>query len=297
MGIENGTDRFDLSFRFDHRSSIIPHSPGYSPANPVNGLAIPSPSRTIRSSNRAYVTSNGMGLCRFRSVGSVAGASSSACRHAWSAAPGDLGGRRPGPRGPRGPEDPEEEARRQEGRRRDAKDDAAWPPRPPPRGAAGRPGRRARSRSSATSPRSWSPTAWVATAATAQGVRDGKLDMSTFEKLMAGGKRGKDIVGGDPEGSTLVQMIKGEETPKMPPEQRPARVRRGGRREDRGLGQARGEARRRGLLDRPDRPSTPRPSTTSARPSSPSSRPRSATRSPSRPAESAGRRPPRSSPR
>ena len=41
--------------------------------------------------------------------------------------------------------------------------------------------------------------------------------MTTFEKLMAGGKRGKDIVGGDSDGSTLVRMIKGEETPKMPP--------------------------------------------------------------------------------
>jgi mono/diheme cytochrome c family protein len=50
-----------------------------------------------------------------------------------------------------------------------------------------------------------------------QGLRNGKLDMTTFEKLMAGGKRGQDIVGGDPEGSMLVKMIKGEETPKMPP--------------------------------------------------------------------------------
>ena len=50
-----------------------------------------------------------------------------------------------------------------------------------------------------------------------QGVRNGKLDMATFEKLMAGGKRGKDIVGGDPDASHLVQMIQGNETPKMPP--------------------------------------------------------------------------------
>ena len=50
-----------------------------------------------------------------------------------------------------------------------------------------------------------------------QGVRRSKLDMTTFDKLMAGGGRGKDVVGGDPEGSTLVRMIKGEETPKMPP--------------------------------------------------------------------------------
>ena len=53
--------------------------------------------------------------------------------------------------------------------------------------------------------------------ANGQGVRRGKLDMSTFDKLMAGGGRGKDIVGGDAEGSMLVKMVKGEETPKMPP--------------------------------------------------------------------------------
>jgi len=52
---------------------------------------------------------------------------------------------------------------------------------------------------------------------TGQGIRRSKLDMSTFDKLMAGGNRGKDIVGGDVEGSMLVKMIKGEETPKMPP--------------------------------------------------------------------------------
>jgi hypothetical protein len=50
-----------------------------------------------------------------------------------------------------------------------------------------------------------------------QGVRRSKFDMTTFDKLMAGGNRGKDIVGGDAEGSTLVRMIKGEENPKMPP--------------------------------------------------------------------------------
>ncbi len=49
------------------------------------------------------------------------------------------------------------------------------------------------------------------------GLRNGRLDMTTFDKLMAGGKRGKDIIGGDPDESTLVKMIKGEETPKMPP--------------------------------------------------------------------------------
>jgi Planctomycete cytochrome C len=52
---------------------------------------------------------------------------------------------------------------------------------------------------------------------TGRGITVGKLDMSTFDKLMAGGKRGKDIVSGDAEGSMLVKMIKGEETPKMPP--------------------------------------------------------------------------------
>ncbi len=52
---------------------------------------------------------------------------------------------------------------------------------------------------------------------TGPGVARGKLDMTTFDKLMAGGKRGKDIAPGDPDSSRLVQMIKGEETPKMPP--------------------------------------------------------------------------------
>lgn len=49
------------------------------------------------------------------------------------------------------------------------------------------------------------------------GIRRGKLDMTTFDKLMAGGGRGKDIVGGDPDGSMLVLMVKGAESPKMPP--------------------------------------------------------------------------------
>jgi len=49
------------------------------------------------------------------------------------------------------------------------------------------------------------------------GLRNGKLDMTTFEKLMAGGKRGKDIAPGDPESSHLVLMIRGDENPKMPP--------------------------------------------------------------------------------
>ena len=50
-----------------------------------------------------------------------------------------------------------------------------------------------------------------------QGLRNGKLDMTTFEKLMNGGKRGKDIVAGDPDASMLVLMLKGEEKPQMPP--------------------------------------------------------------------------------
>ncbi len=49
------------------------------------------------------------------------------------------------------------------------------------------------------------------------GLRNGRLDLTTFEKMMAGGKRGKDIISGDPDESTLVKMITGQETPKMPP--------------------------------------------------------------------------------
>ena len=52
---------------------------------------------------------------------------------------------------------------------------------------------------------------------TGPGLGRGKLSMASFEKLMAGGKRGADIVPGDPDLSHLVLMIKGEETPKMPP--------------------------------------------------------------------------------
>jgi Planctomycete cytochrome C len=52
---------------------------------------------------------------------------------------------------------------------------------------------------------------------TGAGLRNGKLDMSTFEKLMAGGKSGKDIIASEPDSSHLVLRIKGEETPKMPP--------------------------------------------------------------------------------
>ena len=53
------------------------------------------------------------------------------------------------------------------------------------------------------------------------GLRNGKLSMASFEKLMAGGKRGKDIVPGDAESSNLVVMAKGGDRdaglPKMPP--------------------------------------------------------------------------------
>ena len=52
---------------------------------------------------------------------------------------------------------------------------------------------------------------------TGAGVRNGKYDMTTFEKLMAGGKRGKDIIPGNPDESHFVQMTKGEEIPVMPP--------------------------------------------------------------------------------
>ncbi len=52
---------------------------------------------------------------------------------------------------------------------------------------------------------------------TGPGLARGKLSMASFEKLMAGGKRGKDIIPGDPDASHLVLMIKGEEAPKMPP--------------------------------------------------------------------------------
>lgn len=48
------------------------------------------------------------------------------------------------------------------------------------------------------------------------GKARGKYDMSTYSKIMAGGKRGEDVLPGDPEGSHLVLMVTGEETPKMP---------------------------------------------------------------------------------
>ena len=45
----------------------------------------------------------------------------------------------------------------------------------------------------------------------------GKLDMTTFAKLMAGSESGRVIEPGKPEESSLVLHIKGEEDPKMPP--------------------------------------------------------------------------------
>ncbi len=46
--------------------------------------------------------------------------------------------------------------------------------------------------------------------------RRGKLDLSTFEKIMAGSDKEKIIAPGKPDESHLVLRIKGEETPKMP---------------------------------------------------------------------------------
>jgi Planctomycete cytochrome C len=46
--------------------------------------------------------------------------------------------------------------------------------------------------------------------------RSGKLDLTSFEKLMAGSDKEKVIVPGQPEESHLVLRIQGEETPKMP---------------------------------------------------------------------------------
>jgi mono/diheme cytochrome c family protein len=48
------------------------------------------------------------------------------------------------------------------------------------------------------------------------GVRRGKLDLSTFEKLQAGTPDHKVLTAGKPEDSHLVMRINGEEEPKMP---------------------------------------------------------------------------------
>ena len=129
------------------------------------------------------------------------------------------------------------------------------------------------------------------------GLRNGKLDMSTFEKLMAGGKRGKDIVARRPRFEPPRPDDQGGGDPQDAAEQRPAGVRRRGRREDRGLGQAGRPARRRDRRDRPDEQVRRHPRRPPQGRARQAHRPRSATSSPSRPAATAGRRPPRSSPR
>jgi mono/diheme cytochrome c family protein len=48
------------------------------------------------------------------------------------------------------------------------------------------------------------------------GVKRGKLELTTFEKLMKGSASHKIVVAGKPEESSLVLRIKGEETPRMP---------------------------------------------------------------------------------
>jgi hypothetical protein len=50
-------------------------------------------------------------------------------------------------------------------------------------------------------------------------MKRGGFDQSSFAALMKGGKTGPAIVAGKPEESRLIQMISGEETPKMPPGQ------------------------------------------------------------------------------
>lgn len=55
---------------------------------------------------------------------------------------------------------------------------------------------------------------------TNQFTRSG-LSVATFESLMKGGKSGQDIVAGNPDESTLVHRIKGEEGARMPPGQNP----------------------------------------------------------------------------
>src|SRR5262249_23713787 len=49
-----------------------------------------------------------------------------------------------------------------------------------------------------------------------RGVRQGKLDMTTFEMLQKGRPDHKVIVPGKPQNSHLVLRIKGEESPRMP---------------------------------------------------------------------------------
>src|SRR5438045_8389761 len=47
--------------------------------------------------------------------------------------------------------------------------------------------------------------------------KSGKLDMTTFEKLMAGGANGEQIAAGKPEASELHQLIVSSEQRRMPP--------------------------------------------------------------------------------
>lgn len=55
---------------------------------------------------------------------------------------------------------------------------------------------------------------------TPQFTRSG-LSMASFDSLMKGGKSGQDIAAGNPDESTLVHRIKGEEGARMPPGQNP----------------------------------------------------------------------------
>ncbi len=50
-------------------------------------------------------------------------------------------------------------------------------------------------------------------------TRKGKFDMSTFEKLLAGGDRGEPVEPGKPEKSNLVLFLKGDDEPQMPPKE------------------------------------------------------------------------------
>ena len=79
------------------------------------------------------------------------------------------------------------------------------------------------------------------------GVRRGKLDLSTFEKLKKGTPDHKVVIAGKPEDSHLVLRINGEEEPKMPQGGNRA-LSAGGDRQDHPVGQGGCPARRR---DRP----------------------------------------------
>ncbi|WP_337174546.1 c-type cytochrome domain-containing protein, partial [Paludisphaera sp.] len=49
------------------------------------------------------------------------------------------------------------------------------------------------------------------------GAERGKLDMGSFEKLTKGGPSGPGVVAADPDASHLILRVKGEEEPRMPP--------------------------------------------------------------------------------